>query len=113
MTDSERSPVHHSTSSAHGSSGEQANTNLFVTGLAPRVNEKELEDLFSKYGKVTIFDWFQVEKIQIMRDPHTQDSRGFGFVNFNSLDEADAALALDGFMLMDKPLIVQKVRFSC
>ena len=48
-----------------------------------------------------------------MRDPHTQDSRGFGFVNFNSLDEADAALALDGFMLMDKPLIVQKVRFSC
>lgn len=66
-----------------------------------RVREKDLEDLFGKYGKV--------DKTQIMRDPHSDDSRGFGFINFTTSADATAALALDGFELMEKPLIVQRV----
>lgn len=46
------------------------------------------------------------------RDPHTGDSRGFGFINYTTVAEADAALALDGYEFMEKTLIVQKVRVS-
>jgi hypothetical protein len=44
-----------------------------------------------------------------MRDPHSEDSRGFGFINFSNSDDADAALALNGMSFMGKTLIVQKV----
>jgi transformer-2 protein len=44
-----------------------------------------------------------------MRDPHSTDSRGFGFINFKTAEEAEAALALDGAEFMGKNLIVQKV----
>jgi transformer-2 protein len=45
-----------------------------------------------------------------MRDPHSSDSRGFGFVNFSNGQEADAALVLDGIEFMDRNLIVQKAK---
>lgn len=45
-----------------------------------------------------------------MRDPHSDDSRGFGFINFSTADEADAALALNGLEFMGKTLIVQKAK---
>ena len=45
-----------------------------------------------------------------MYDPHTRESRGFGFVTMESAEEADAAItALNGTDLMGKPLIVEKV----
>ncbi len=31
---------------------ENPGTNLFVTGLAPKIKEQDLSDLFSKYGHV-------------------------------------------------------------
>ncbi|KAJ3259179.1 hypothetical protein HK103_002846 [Boothiomyces macroporosus] len=77
-------------------------TNLFITGLTNRIRENDLIELFSKYGKV--------EKCHIMRDPHTGDSRGFGFINYTTVAEADAALALDGYEFMEKTLIVQKAK---
>lgn len=58
-------------------------SNLFVTGIHPRLTEDEVTRLFSKYGTV--------EKCQIMRDPHTKESRGFGFVKMVTSEEADAA----------------------
>jgi RNA recognition motif-containing protein len=33
-------------------SAENSGSNLFVTGLVPKVQEEELETLFSKYGQV-------------------------------------------------------------
>jgi RNA recognition motif-containing protein len=44
-----------------------------------------------------------------MKDPHTKESRGFGFINFSEPSEADAALQADGVVLMERSLIVQKV----
>ncbi|KTW28496.1 hypothetical protein T552_01756 [Pneumocystis carinii B80] len=57
--------------------------NLFVAGIAERLKEPELREMFSAYGKV--------EKCQIMIDPHTKESRGFGFVQMSTMQEANAA----------------------
>ena len=46
-----------------------------------------------------------------MYDPHTRESRGFGFVTMESGEEADAAItALNGTELMGKSISVEKVR---
>ena len=47
-----------------------------------------------------------------MYDPHTRESRGFGFVTMESSEEADAAIvALNSTELMGKIMTVEKVRF--
>jgi transformer-2 protein len=44
-----------------------------------------------------------------MYDPHTRESRGFGFVTMESAEEADAAIAaLNGTDLMGKVMSVDK-----
>jgi transformer-2 protein len=58
-------------------------TNLFVTGVHPRLTEGEISALFKEYG--------EVEKCNIMRDPHSGQSRGFCFVNMATAEQADAA----------------------
>ena len=46
-----------------------------------------------------------------MYDPHTRESRGFGFVTMESTEEADAAIAaLNGTELMGKIMTVDKAR---
>lgn len=78
-------------------------TNLFVTGLSRSVSEAELEELFAKYG--------QVEKCQIMVDPHSRESRGFGFVNMVDNSSADTALSgLSGHVLAGKTLSIEKAK---
>ena len=65
--------------------------------------EDELEEMFSKYGRV--------DKVQIMVDPHTRESRGFGFVKMNSPEEADAAKeALTGEEHYGRVMTVEKAR---
>jgi transformer-2 protein len=45
-----------------------------------------------------------------MYDPHTRDSRGFGFVTMETSEEADAAItALNTTDLMGKVMNVEKV----
>jgi transformer-2 protein len=45
-----------------------------------------------------------------MYDPHTRESRGFGFVTMESGEEADAAIAaLNASDLMGKVINVEKV----
>ncbi|KAL9610697.1 MAG: hypothetical protein Q9167_004612 [Letrouitia subvulpina] len=58
-------------------------SNLFVTGIHPRLTEADVSRLFEKYG--------DVEGCSIMKDPHTQESRGFGFVKMVTPEQADAA----------------------
>jgi transformer-2 protein len=67
------------------------------------MGEEELEDLFSKYGKV--------DKVNIMTDPHTKESRGFGFVKMNTSEEADAAKdALTGEERYGRVMTIEKAR---
>lgn len=80
-------------------------SNLFVTGIHPRLEESEITRLFEKYG--------EVEKCQIMRDPHTGDSRGFGFVKMVTSEQADAAMeGLRGEVIEGRTLSIEKARRS-
>ncbi|KAK0636180.1 hypothetical protein B0T17DRAFT_70885 [Bombardia bombarda] len=78
-------------------------SNLFVTGIHPRLEEAEVTRLFEKYG--------EVEKCQIMKDPHTGESRGFGFVKMVTSDMADAAKdGLQGEVIEGRTLSIEKAR---
>ncbi|KAI0003636.1 RNA-binding domain-containing protein [Xylariaceae sp. FL0662B] len=80
-------------------------SNLFVTGIHPRLTESEVTRLFEKYG--------EVEKCQIMKDPHTKESRGFGFVKMVTSDQADAAKdGLQGEEIEGRTLSIEKARRS-
>ena len=69
------------------------------------MTEEDVTRLFEKYG--------EVEKCNIMRDPHTRDSRGFGFVNMASGHEADAAKeGLQGEVYEGRTLSIEKARRS-
>jgi hypothetical protein len=78
-------------------------SNLFVTGIHPSLSEEEVTRLFEKYG--------EVEQCNIMRDPHTKESRGFGFVKMVTSDQADAAKeGLQGEVHQGRTLSIEKAR---
>ena len=57
-----------------------------------------------------LFLTVQVKKASVMYDPHTRESRGFGFVTMETAEEADAAVtALNTTDLMGKVMNVEKV----
>lgn len=100
--------------------GANPGNNLHVSGLSHKVDNRELESVFSKFGKVSsLVQSFashkfnlslQVDRAAIMFDPHTRDSRGFGFVTMETAEGAEAAIAaLNGTDLMGKNLIIEKV----
>ena len=64
-------------------------TNIYVGNLTFNTSSGDLESLFGAYGSV--------EKAQVVTDGDTGRSRGFGFVEMSSDDEANAAIeALNG-----------------
>jgi NuA3 HAT complex component NTO1 len=78
-------------------------SNLFVTGIAPSLTESALSALFERYG--------EVDNCSIMLDPHTKESRGFGFVKMNTGEQADAAKeALQGETHDGRTLSIEKAR---
>ncbi|KIW47739.1 uncharacterized protein PV06_00404 [Exophiala oligosperma] len=82
-----------------------ANTgsNLFVTGIHPRLTESDVSRLFEKYG--------DVENCSIMLDPHTKESRGFGFVKMVTTEQAEAAKeGLQGEVIEGRTLSIEKAR---
>ena len=80
-------------------------SNLFVTGIHPRLTESDISRLFEKYG--------DVENCSIMVDPHTKESRGFGFVNMATGEQADAAKeGLQGEVIEGRTLSIEKARRS-
>lgn len=77
--------------------------NIYVGNLAPDVKDEELQDLFSKYGKV--------DNVKIIRDLYSQSSKGFGFIEMPGKAEAEEALnALNTFELNGKKLVVNEAR---
>lgn len=78
-------------------------SNLFVTGIHPRLSEADVSRLFEKYG--------DVENCSIMVDPHTKESRGFGFVKMVTAEQADAAReGLQGEVIEGRTLSIEKAR---
>lgn len=79
--------------------------NLHVSGISLKTDDRDLEELFSKYGRVI--------KSQLMRDPHTREVRGFGFVTMETLEQAELAMSsLSGTEFLGKTLSVEKARRS-
>ena len=63
--------------------------NLYVGNLSYDINDSSLEQMFSPHGTV--------ESAKVINDRETGRSKGFGFVEMSSDDEAQAAItALDG-----------------
>jgi len=84
-------------------SGHNPGNNLHISGLSGRVEERDLEDAFAKYGRV--------QKAQVMRDPHSKEPRGFGFVTMETPEEAEAATsALNATELGGKVISIEKAR---
>ncbi|MBT3729506.1 RNA-binding protein [bacterium] len=62
---------------------------LFVGGLSWNLDWQEVKDAFKEYGEVTF--------AKVIKDRETGKSKGFGFVEFTSVEEAIAAKdAMDG-----------------
>ena len=59
--------------------------NIFVGNLDFNTSEEELRQMFEAHG--------QVDRVSIMTDRDTGRSRGFGFVEMATAEEADKAIA--------------------
>ena len=77
--------------------------NIYVGNISFRTTEQDLDAAFSAYG--------QVERVQIVKDRETGQSRGFGFVEMANPAEADRAIAaLQGTDLMGRTLTVNEAQ---
>lgn len=78
-------------------------TKLFVGSLAFSVTDDELADFFGSAGNVV--------SAKVIMDRETNRSRGFGFVEMGSDDEAQAAIKnLDGKELNGRAIAVNEAR---
>ena len=76
---------------------------LFVGNLAVSLEEAELREAFSQYGEILT--------VKIVRDRETSQSRGFGFVEYRTAEEAARAQqALDGGLLKERAIVVNEAR---
>ncbi len=76
---------------------------LYVGGLPYATTEDELEDLFSEHGTV--------ESVRVITDRMTGRSKGFGFVEMSSQEEAEAAAEkLNDSELEGRTLVVNEAK---
>ena len=76
------------------------NVKLFVGGLPFSVDDRELQEMFEAYGTVG--------SAKIIMDRETGKSRGFGFVEFPTDSDGEAAIkALNGGSLEGRTLTVK------
>lgn len=78
-------------------------TKIYVGGLPFSTIDSHLSDLFAKYGTVT--------SAKVITDKFTGQSRGFGFVEMSTSDEASKAISgLNGTMLESRTLVVNEAK---
>ena len=77
--------------------------NIYVGNLSPDVTGDDLRQAFGAFG--------QVESANVITDKFSGDSRGFGFVEMPSKDEATAALAgMNGKDIKGKAVSVNEAK---
>jgi RNA recognition motif-containing protein len=77
--------------------------NIYVGNLDFKVNEKDLEGLFEKFGIIS--------SSRIITDKFNGRSRGFGFITMENQDEASKAIKeLDGTTLDDRKIVVNEAK---
>ncbi|MGA1202444.1 MAG: RNA recognition motif domain-containing protein [Planctomycetota bacterium] len=76
---------------------------LYVGNLSYGVDDHMLNDCFAQHGQVT--------QAQVVMDRETGRSKGFGFVEYSTQEEAQAAIdALDGVELDGRAMRVDEAR---
>ena len=79
------------------------NKKLYVGGLSYSVTDEQLQEIFSAHGAV--------ESAKVITDRFTGSSRGFGFVEMSSQEEAEKAIeALNGTELDGRTLTVNMAK---
>lgn len=77
--------------------------NIYVGNLSREASGDELRDAFAAYG--------EVESAHVIKDKFTGESKGFGFVEMPSKEDAQQAInALNGKEFMGRPLNVSEAR---
>ena len=77
--------------------------NIYVGNLSREFTEEELRSAFESFGKV--------ETANIIKDKYSGDSKGFGFVEMLSKEEAQSAINdLNGKELQGNTLNVNEAR---
>lgn len=77
--------------------------NIYVGNLSFEVTDEDLRETFEAYG--------QIDSATVVKDKFSGRSRGFGFVEMPSKDEASAAISgLDGKDLKGRALKVNEAR---
>ncbi|XP_045472045.1 RNA-binding protein 39 isoform X2 [Harmonia axyridis] len=75
---------------------------LYVGSLHFNITEDMLRSIFEPFGKI--------ENIQLIMDPETGRSKGYGFVTYHNCDDAKKALEqLNGYELAGRPMKVGNV----
>ncbi|CAN8301224.1 unnamed protein product [Cochlearia groenlandica] len=75
-------------------------TQLFVNRLSAYTTDQTLRHLFSPFG--------QIKQARLIKDQQTQRPKGFGFVTFESEDDAQKALkALNGKIVDGRLIFVE------
>ena len=78
-------------------------TKLYVGSLPYSTTEQQLSELFSQYGSV--------QSAKVITDRYTGQSRGFGFVEMSTGEEAQKAIAsLHGSEMGGRTLVVYEAR---
>ncbi len=79
------------------------NQKLYVGNLSYATTDQELQDLFAQHGTV--------QSANVVTDRYTGRSRGFGFVEMGSGEEAQQAMeALNGSDFQGRNLVVNEAR---
>ena len=78
-------------------------TKLYVGGLPYSTTEQQLQEIFSAHGSVT--------STKVITDRYTGQSRGFGFVEMATGEEAQKAItALNGTQMAGRTITVNEAR---
>ena len=76
---------------------------LYVGNISYQTTEDDLNTLFSQAGNI--------ESVKIINDQYSGRSKGFGFVEFSTQEEADKAVSMfNGYALGERKLIVNEAR---
>lgn len=72
---------------------------VFAYNLPIKATERDIRDFFSKAGTV--------RDVRLIHDKYSRKSKGFGYVEMDTIRSVSEAIQLSGTKLMDKPVMVQ------
>lgn len=74
---------------------------IFITQLSSRVTEKDLVRFFRRAGKV--------KNVRLIADKNSRRTKGFGYIEFCTLEGVEKSMSFTNEKLLGVPMIVQRV----